>query len=154
MQDEDDPSASLNAGSTPAIKLIGTSCCLLGSNNWLRLKLAQLVAHKQFENVILVLIFLSSISIALQMPSLDRNGVMYIVLEYLDMVFVVLFAVEALLKILVCGFIANGPGSYLRSGWNMLDFLIVVLGEPWWLHAGHARALRNLEGGSPGAWGT
>ncbi|KAF6257951.1 Ion transport protein-domain-containing protein [Scenedesmus sp. NREL 46B-D3] len=118
------------------ITLSGTSCCVLGPNNWLRQKLAQLVTHKQFENGILVLIFFSSIILALEMPSLDRDGLFLNTLEYIDMGFVVLFAVEALVKILVRGFVANGPGSYLRNPWNVLDFFIVVLGG--------LRALRTL----------
>ena len=39
----------------------------------------------------------------------------------------VLFAIEFMLKVITFGFIFNGPKSYLRNGWNVLDFFIVVV---------------------------
>ncbi|KAJ7334442.1 Voltage-dependent L-type calcium channel subunit alpha-1D [Desmophyllum pertusum] len=41
--------------------------------------------------------------------------------------FVAIFCVEALLKIMAFGFVLH-PGSYLRNGWNILDFTVVVVG--------------------------
>ena len=38
----------------------------------------------------------------------------------------VIFATEALLKIITLGFFINGKESYLRSSWNILDFVIVI----------------------------
>jgi hypothetical protein len=32
-------------------------------------------------------------------------------------------------QVLVHGFAFNGPGSYLRNPWNVLDFVIVVIGK-------------------------
>jgi hypothetical protein len=32
-------------------------------------------------------------------------------------------------QVLVHGFALNGPSSYLRNPWNVLDFAIVVIGE-------------------------
>lgn len=49
-------------------------------------------------------------------------------LQYLDYIWVALFAVEAILKIIVHGFAVNGPNSYIRNGWNVLDFIIVIAG--------------------------
>ncbi|GAX76997.1 hypothetical protein CEUSTIGMA_g4444.t1 [Chlamydomonas eustigma] len=46
----------------------------------------------------------------------------------MDVFFTVVFAVEALLKIMVLGFVVNGPSSYLRQAWNALDFFIVIVG--------------------------
>jgi hypothetical protein len=130
LQEDQDVDPSNNTRSRSSnIELSGTSCCVLGPDNWLRRKLAQLITHKHFENGILLLIFFSSIILALEMPSLDHDGLFFNTLEYIDMAFVVLFALEAAVKILVRGFVANGPGSYLRNPWNILDFFIVVLGE-------------------------
>lgn len=43
------------------------------------------------------------------------------------MVFIVVFTMECVLKILAYGFACH-PGAYLRNGWNILDFLIVIIG--------------------------
>jgi hypothetical protein len=37
------------------------------------------------------------------------------------------FIIEFLLKNLVLGFACNGPGSYIREPWNVMDFIIVML---------------------------
>ena len=49
------------------------------------------------------------------------------ILETTYWIFLVIFGIEALLKIIGMGFILE-EGSYLRGGWNWLQFLIVVLG--------------------------
>jgi hypothetical protein len=36
------------------------------------------------------------------------------------------FSIEALIKIITCGFLFNGKKSYLRSGWNLIDFIVVL----------------------------
>ena len=47
--------------------------------------------------------------------------------EHLEYVFVVIFTGECVLKICAYGFLLHS-GAYLRSGLNLLDFLIVVIG--------------------------
>lgn len=47
--------------------------------------------------------------------------------EYLDYVFVVIFTVEAGLKVVGMGFYSWHPqGTYLEDAWNKLDFIVVV----------------------------
>lgn len=57
------------------------------------------------------------------------NTTVFIVLlqEDAEYYFVGIFCVEALLKIMAFGFVLH-PGSYLRNGWNILDFVVVVVG--------------------------
>lgn len=47
--------------------------------------------------------------------------------DKLEYYFVGIFCIEALLKIMAFGFVLH-PGSYLRNGWNILDFVVVVVG--------------------------
>ena len=37
----------------------------------------------------------------------------------------IIFALESLMKVLTYGFLFNGEKSYLRNGWNIMDYLIV-----------------------------
>jgi hypothetical protein len=46
---------------------------------------------------------------------------------YIDYFITAIFTVECILKVISYGFVRNGEDSYLRSGWNILDFLIVVV---------------------------
>ena len=42
------------------------------------------------------------------------------------MIMTLIFVLEAAMKIVSCGFV-GGKKSYLRNGWNMLDFAIVLV---------------------------
>jgi len=46
----------------------------------------------------------------------------------LEYVFVVIFTLEAIMKVVAYGFVFH-PGAYLRNGWNVLDFVIVIVGS-------------------------
>jgi hypothetical protein len=47
------------------------------------------------------------------------------ILGYLDNFMTVIFVLEMLTKIIAEGFVTNGEKSYLKTSWNILDFLIV-----------------------------
>ena len=49
------------------------------------------------------------------------------ILFYCDDVFAGIFLFEFALKVISNGFLFAGPCSYLRSGWNRLDFIVVLL---------------------------
>ncbi|KAH7641284.1 muscle calcium channel subunit alpha-1-like [Dermatophagoides farinae] len=59
-------------------------------------------------------------------PGGDSNDT-NLVLEKIEYVFLVIFTLECIMKILAYGFIAH-QSAYLRSAWNLLDFIIVVIG--------------------------
>ena len=89
--------------------------------------MGRIVKWKNFDSVILVLIVISSILLAIDNPLNNPEGELSKTLAWLDMVMTILFTIEMVLKVATFGFVANGPGSYLRSGWNVLDFFIVVI---------------------------
>ena len=47
--------------------------------------------------------------------------------EVAESVFVIIYLIEAVVKIIAYGFILH-PSAYLRNGWNILDFVVVVVG--------------------------
>ena len=51
----------------------------------------------------------------------------YLIQEKTEQYFLIIFTVEASLKILAMGLILH-RGSYLRNMWNMMDFVVVVTG--------------------------
>lgn len=55
------------------------------------------------------------------------SSINFVFQELSDYAFVAIFTVEAILKIIAFGFVFT-PDAYLRSGWNMLDFIVVVVG--------------------------
>ncbi|KAK3539348.1 hypothetical protein QTP70_003835 [Hemibagrus guttatus] len=48
-------------------------------------------------------------------------------LEQVEYIFLIIFTVETFLKILAYGLVMH-PSSYIRNGWNLLDFVIVIVG--------------------------
>ncbi|XP_022780550.1 voltage-dependent N-type calcium channel subunit alpha-1B-like isoform X2 [Stylophora pistillata] len=100
----------------------------LSETNPLRELSKSIVVSKVFEYFILLAIGANCIVLALNtpLPNNDRTD-MAQQLEDAEYYFVAIFCVEALLKIMAFGFVLH-PGSYLRNGWNILDFTVVVVG--------------------------
>uniref|UniRef100_A0A672VD90 Voltage-dependent L-type calcium channel subunit alpha n=1 Tax=Strigops habroptila TaxID=2489341 RepID=A0A672VD90_STRHB len=51
----------------------------------------------------------------------------YLPQERVEYLFLIIFTVEAFLKVIAYGLLFH-PNAYLRNGWNLLDFIIVVVG--------------------------
>lgn len=47
--------------------------------------------------------------------------------EQVEYVFLIIFTIETFMKILAYGLVMH-PSSYIRNGWNLLDFVIVIVG--------------------------
>ncbi|XP_049817851.1 muscle calcium channel subunit alpha-1 isoform X2 [Aethina tumida] len=86
------------------------------------------VEWKPFEWLILLTIFANCVALAVYtpFPNSDSNTT-NAYLEKIEYIFLVIFTVECIMKIIAYGFIMH-PGSYLRNGWNLLDFTIVIIG--------------------------
>ncbi|XP_026834081.1 voltage-dependent calcium channel type D subunit alpha-1 isoform X2 [Drosophila erecta] len=100
----------------------------LSVKNPLRALCIRIVEWKPFEFLILLTIFANCIALAVYTPypGSDSN-VTNQTLEKVEYVFLVIFTAECVMKILAYGFVLHN-GAYLRNGWNLLDFTIVVIG--------------------------
>uniref|UniRef100_T1E1N8 Voltage-dependent L-type calcium channel subunit alpha n=1 Tax=Cupiennius salei TaxID=6928 RepID=T1E1N8_CUPSA len=87
-----------------------------------------IVEWKPFEYLILLTIFANCIALAVftPFPYGDSNSV-NAYLEKIEYVFLVIFTAECVMKIIAYGLVLH-PGAYLRNTWNLLDFIIVVIG--------------------------
>lgn len=47
--------------------------------------------------------------------------------ETVEYAFLIIFTIETFLKIIAYGLVMH-QNSYVRNGWNMLDFVIVIVG--------------------------
>ena len=72
-------------------------------------------------------ILISSIHLALENPLNNPEGGLARALRQLDIVMTTIFAFEIFIKVVAFGLIMNGPKSYLLSGWNIIDLLIVIV---------------------------
>ncbi|EAT36648.1 AAEL011280-PA, partial [Aedes aegypti] len=96
--------------------------------NPLRKLCIDIVEWKPFEYLILLTIFANCVALAVYtpFPNSDSNTT-NAALEKIEYIFLVIFTAECVMKLIAYGFIMH-PGSYLRNGWNILDFTIVVIG--------------------------
>jgi hypothetical protein len=72
-------------------------------------------------------ILLSSITLALDNPLNDPKSEFSIRISKIDMFCTVIFIFEAAGKIVTYGLWECGSKSYFKSGWNILDFLVITL---------------------------
>ena len=83
------------------------------------------VNHKAFDTVILLLITISSLNLLFETYLEDDDKTKSRIYQSLDFFLNSAFILEAFLKILSAGFVFH-KNSYLRDGWCVLDFIIVV----------------------------
>ena len=100
---------------------------VMGPDNRFRIFINQIVKSQRFDMFILILIAFSSILLALDNPLNDPRSTLAKFLEYSDFVLTALFLAESLMKIIAFGLMFNGEISYLRNGWNIIDFVVVVI---------------------------
>lgn len=72
-------------------------------------------------------ILVSSLYSSSECCIISSNNLCVRLQDSIESVFLVIFTLECVMKILAYGFIAHA-GAYLRNGWNLLDFTIVVIG--------------------------
>jgi hypothetical protein len=82
------------------------------------------ITSRTFETISVMVILLNSLSLAIEDPTSSTQSVFQ---QNLDLVFLALYTTEMILKVLGMGFVLNEK-SYLRDGWNMIDFIVVVAG--------------------------
>mmetsp|Transcript_55141 Transcript_55141/g.124132 ORF Transcript_55141/g.124132 Transcript_55141/m.124132 type:complete len:1891 (+) Transcript_55141:150-5822(+) len=79
-----------------------------------------------FDNIILVCILLSTLCMMIDTPLSDPRKPLTIAIRTADVVFAVIFMIEMLIKLIALG-LFWGKGTYLRSGWNWLDGIVVLV---------------------------
>ncbi|XP_050162667.1 voltage-dependent R-type calcium channel subunit alpha-1E isoform X3 [Myiozetetes cayanensis] len=107
---------------------INRSLFLFGEENIVRKYAKKLIDWPPFEYMILATIIANCIVLALEqhLPEDDKTP-MSRRLEKTEPYFIGIFCFEAGIKIVALGFVFH-KGSYLRNGWNVMDFIVVLSG--------------------------
>ena len=114
-------------GSSELPPLEGLSLGCLPPTSCIRYVCQCVVTHPVFDSFIILLIIVSSICLALDVPRLDPNSELKAQLDYLNYWMTGLFVGEMALKIVAYGFACTGETAYLKDSWNVLDFNIVLI---------------------------
>ncbi|NWH82027.1 CAC1H protein, partial [Piaya cayana] len=102
------------------------SLYLFSPQNRFRVTCQKVIAHKMFDHVVLVFIFLNCITIALERPDIDPHSTERIFLSVSNYIFTAIFVVEMMVKVVALGFF-SGENTYLQSSWNVLDGVLVFV---------------------------
>uniref|UniRef100_A0A7N8X3L5 Voltage-dependent T-type calcium channel subunit alpha n=1 Tax=Mastacembelus armatus TaxID=205130 RepID=A0A7N8X3L5_9TELE len=86
----------------------------------------KIITHKMFDHVVLVIIFLNCITIAMERPRIDPSSAERIFLTLSNYIFTAIFVAEMTVKIVALGW-CFGDKAYLRSSWNILDGMLVMI---------------------------
>ncbi|XP_015725259.1 voltage-dependent R-type calcium channel subunit alpha-1E isoform X6 [Coturnix japonica] len=107
---------------------VNRSLFLFGEDNIVRKYAKKLIDWPPFEYMILATIIANCIVLALEqhLPEDDKTP-MSRRLEKTEPYFIGIFCFEAGIKIVALGFVFH-KGSYLRNGWNVMDFIVVLSG--------------------------
>ncbi|XP_027726109.1 voltage-dependent T-type calcium channel subunit alpha-1G [Vombatus ursinus] len=91
-----------------------------------RLMCHKIITHKMFDHIVLVIIFLNCITIAMERPKIDPHSAERIFLTLSNYIFTAIFLAEMTVKVVALGW-CFGEKAYLRSSWNILDGLLVLI---------------------------
>ena len=83
--------------------------------------------HPYYEWAMMAIILFSSFTLAIDNPLNDPSTIMSEAFLNIDYVFSGIFVIEVAMKVIGYGFIMCGSKSYMRSYWNLLDFLVVSI---------------------------
>ncbi|KAM4663220.1 voltage-dependent T-type calcium channel subunit alpha-1G [Discoglossus pictus] len=91
-----------------------------------RLMCNKIIAHRMFDHVVLVIIFLNCITIAMERPKIEPHSAERIFLTSSNYIFTLIFLAEMTIKVVALS-LCFGPKAYLRSSWNILDGILVLI---------------------------
>ncbi|XP_072568642.1 voltage-dependent T-type calcium channel subunit alpha-1H isoform X3 [Paramormyrops kingsleyae] len=99
---------------------------LFSPQNEFRITCQKVIAHKMFDHVVLVFIFLNCITIALERPDILPSSTERVFLSVSNYIFTAIFVAEMTVKVVALGFYV-GNNCYLQSSWNVLDGMLVFV---------------------------
>ncbi|XP_059387038.1 voltage-dependent T-type calcium channel subunit alpha-1G-like isoform X7 [Carassius carassius] len=86
----------------------------------------KIISHKMFDHVVLLIIFLNCITIAMERPRIDPSSAERIFLTLSNYIFTAIFVTEMTIKVVALGW-CFGKKTYLKSSWNILDGMLVMI---------------------------
>ncbi|XP_035389090.1 voltage-dependent T-type calcium channel subunit alpha-1G isoform X11 [Electrophorus electricus] len=102
------------------------SLYLFPSESRFRVSCNKIITHKMFDHIVLVIIFLNCITIAMERPWIDPKSAERIFLTLSNYIFTAIFVTEMTIKVVALGW-CLGEKSYLKSSWNVLDGMLVMI---------------------------
>ena len=119
--------APSGGGPEPEFRVTGTALGILPEDSAVRSSLFKVLFSPAMDTTVLVLVAVSFAVMYMQLPSnaQDLDDDQKDLIGALDLAVLLIFTLECLGKVATLGFV-RGDDCYLRSGWNALDFAVVL----------------------------
>ena len=101
------------------------ACFVFSSTGCIRKSCVRIAKSAWFENSVMAAIFVSSMLLALEHPNGVPGTTRYESLKWADIVLTSFFTAEMLIRMVAQG-VFFGSRAYIRSGWHVLDLLVVT----------------------------
>ena len=126
------------------VKYAERSLFVFDLDNPMRRLCINMIESPYFENAVLFVILLNCIILALADPLSEPDEGRNVVVNESEIYFNIAFTVEMTTKIIALGFWMD-ENSYLRDGWNVIDFIVVIGGWVGMLpFASNVTAIRTI----------
>lgn len=108
------------------------SLYFLGPTSKFRLKICQITTHDYFERIVLIIVIINTLLLIMtdysdRIDESPKYPFLQDTILHSEKFFTILYTIEAIFKIVAKGFLC-GQGTYLKSGWDVLDFIVVLTG--------------------------
>lgn len=129
-EDPDDPRYNFNGFHLHQHELrtllVPSSFFVFSGDHILRIRCLQIARNTWFQRVIFVAIILNSILLGVDWPAVEYPPVIDNLLRICDLIFLCIFSAEMIIKMIALGLVLH-PGAYLRSPWNVLDIITIII---------------------------
>ena len=121
----EDETAEGEAETAGESEINGKALGCLAADNGFRLQCHALFRNSVFQGIVLVLIVANTVLLALQGPRHTLGAEFDEFVAWFDIAITGVFTIEMCAGICALGFV-KGENAYLRSWWNVLDFVVVL----------------------------
>lgn len=125
--DENESSMVIQMDGVYVPKKKHNSLCFFSKDNTFRRMCTRVLKSPLMNHFVLLLILFNTVCLAIDNPNDAPNTTKQQFLAIADVVLVFIFGIEMLIKLIAQGLTCD-KGAYLKEGWNVIDFLLVVLG--------------------------
>ena len=126
------------------ITLTGSSLNIFQRTSWLRLFIDKLINNNTFKVISYIFVALNSIILTFNTPLYDHKGTIYKIFEIIKLTSIIFFVVEIFGEIIAKGFAANGPESFMRSPFNIINLISTLSAIATIVHDGYPFAVKYV----------
>ena len=122
----------------------GTTFFFLTSDSKVRIMFSKLVTKNVYFDVCMAVTVIASLAVLVLDSPTEQNEKTKYILCVVDLTVNIIFILEFFIKVTAFGFIFNGPDSFMRNGFDCLDFVFIVVSTWLLVERENAQNVTNI----------